>query len=381
MKLQPLLLLAFFLMCHSKGEEYLYPVGFLQEKDKNVSLFLLYQKSLQHLELWQWNPTTGIAHKALMSSYTPAGLRMLPNNKGFSFIDEGSLRIKYFDKRSPGTIDFPYPIYDFHTIEWIDEKHAVFSAKKEDVFCIFIVHAQHRTAHCLIDIPECDCMYPQFLNNELFFIMRKKNQEFCIVKTSIVLEQYDQDLLASNEEIIKNPIIKPVIILQENAIAFLHMSSPTEGYFMEHPRFVSRREPALQFNCYRIQYSHDSWNKELLFPCAIPMRYLIDGSGTRLYESILPFLPRYTEGAIFFMHGDQSDTTAIYCYNTRTKAISATSNTPEKRDSISLFGPLDCNDQIFYGGEVNPKNESPIFQMEENGSLRVSLPHRPKMFT
>ena len=54
------------------GQEYVYPVGVLSHQQEKI--YLLYQKSLGHVELWIWDVHTKEAQKGLLSTFTPAGL-------------------------------------------------------------------------------------------------------------------------------------------------------------------------------------------------------------------------------------------------------------------------------------------------------------------
>jgi len=87
--------------------EFLYPVAQINQDGTN-KIYVMYQKSLTHVELWVWDPETKVATKGLLSSHTPVNFRLLPGNKGFSFIDNGRIKIKLFNHRSIQSID----IYD-----------------------------------------------------------------------------------------------------------------------------------------------------------------------------------------------------------------------------------------------------------------------------
>ena len=100
-------MLLFFGIINS--EEFLYPVASFNNDGQNF-IYVIYQKNVHHLELWSVNSETMIATKLLMSNFSPAGVRLLPNQAGFSFIDNGRIRVKYTNKRSPLSFDFEYPI-------------------------------------------------------------------------------------------------------------------------------------------------------------------------------------------------------------------------------------------------------------------------------
>ena len=93
-----LFLSVFFSSC---AKEFLYPVGYHPVQNK---VFVIYQKNSSHLELWEWDPFTHYSYQILFSRYSPAGFTFLPDYSGFSFIDDGLLKVKQLIKGSPRTI-------------------------------------------------------------------------------------------------------------------------------------------------------------------------------------------------------------------------------------------------------------------------------------
>ena len=79
------------------AEQFIYPVAAIDNEGKEI--LVVYQKSLDDIELWIWDSATKCAMKGLLSAYVPAGIKMLPSGAGFSFVDEGRLRVKNFYKR------------------------------------------------------------------------------------------------------------------------------------------------------------------------------------------------------------------------------------------------------------------------------------------
>src|SRR5579872_7448020 len=119
------------------SHEYLYPVAAYKTPEGASRLLLLYQKSSANIELWEWDPITKHANKALPASHTPAGVRMLPDNSGFSFIDEDRIRIKKFTKRSAKTLELREPLHSLGPVTWAEDGTGYFHAQGKKNFCIF----------------------------------------------------------------------------------------------------------------------------------------------------------------------------------------------------------------------------------------------------
>ncbi len=361
------------------SEQFLYPVASYQNTDGNTQIFLIYQPSQHHIELWRWNPTTRSACKALLSHYIPAGLTILPNNKGFSFIDQGRLRIQYFHKRSPSTLDCPYPMYDFHPPTWLDEFHCYFSAKRLDHFCIFYGDMHNKTTTCLSDNFPHDSMYPQIINDILFFIHRTPEGEHSIVQTA-----FQQPIDNENGE--KKNEVHSLLTCGKRSLAFLHMVSAGEGYFLEHPSSISRYTPSLTLQCYHFFKDEKGWREEQLFSFSIPM-YFLKESEYRLYESILPFLPRYIDQAIIFTDRkkgdsfiDETDQTELCLFDIHAKTVHQITSRYSSTFSVpqSVFSPLVVGNKIFYGGllrKPGKKNPDAFYAwIDDEGSMHTQLP-------
>ena len=104
MSLKKIILIAVMVCNQTLAYEYLYPVAGVKKNNERY-LYLLYQKDAIHVELFLWHEKTKIISKVLPSLCMPAGIRMLPDQKGFSFIDNGRIKLKLFNKRSPKAID------------------------------------------------------------------------------------------------------------------------------------------------------------------------------------------------------------------------------------------------------------------------------------
>ena len=229
-KIHFILMFICFFYINLKSEQFFYPVAYNQS---TKLMYIIYQKSLHLIELWTYDYENNLMQRGLLSIHSPGALRILPDGKAFSFIDQGKLRIKQTLKRSPKTINFSKPVYDIGLVEWIDNKTCYFSAKRNNHLSIFEGDTENKAITCIKEKKLSDCMYPQKIDKELFFIEQTSDNKYKIIKTD-----YLQN--SNNEEIILN---------NENCpIAFLKMLSSAEGFFISHPESINRQEKKLIFH-------------------------------------------------------------------------------------------------------------------------------------
>ena len=274
--------------------EYLYPVYV-----NDSTAFLIYQKNPYHIELWEYDRGSKQAMQLLLSRCTPAGFQILPDQRGFSFIDNGVIKIKSFLKRSARSLELDAPIYQLELLHWIDERHFYASGRYQDIFGIFQIDYDGTVLPlCLSD--EIDSMYPQKIDNILFYIERDSQWGYSVCKVPYspidgdsfkdrVTHYYDQNVVAQK-----------IISFDENPITFLKMVSQTEGFLVGHPPAVSRADREIPFDYYRIRLDADDWHVEKIFSFIIKGELLLLGSPLRLYESLLPLLPRHDGSTIIY---------------------------------------------------------------------------------
>ena len=111
--------------CIAKSAVYRYPVAVLSDK---THALVLSQQNQNELELFLYDCSNQTYQKILSSRYLPSGVRLLPDESGFSFIDDGILCIKRFDKRSAHMIDPGEPLYNIEYIHWFDNEYCYFHA-------------------------------------------------------------------------------------------------------------------------------------------------------------------------------------------------------------------------------------------------------------
>ena len=339
---------ALFSFCFLPAIEYTYPVACL---DDGVTILFIHQLSTTRIQLFQLNTQTDQIEPILWSLFNPAAMQLLPDRSGFSFIDNGRLRIKRFNKRSPKAIDFSEPLFNINSLCWLDSNSCYCSAQQGNAMALFELH-DDGTARCLAHDKKKDFLYPQKIDNHLFYIERDKNNNVSSCAHHIMQMTYPKDERHAQARMIINFNDKP--------IAFLDMKSYQEGFVLEHNQIVDSRNENLLFLYHRIIKKERVWKKELLFSFSIPAYLLIQGNQEQLHESILPLLPRSIDNKIYFVDNSMSATSHLELY-----AYDMSRNAQEKvilptEHEGHVFVPMLCGDEIYYGGTKHPEN-SPLF--------------------
>lgn len=401
------------LLCASSAtilaEEFLYPVATFV-RDGKAHVYLLYQKSLRHIELWDWDVTTKQVNKALLSTFTPAGLKLLPDNQGFSFVDSGRIRVKHPDKRSPKSLDIYTPIYDISLLEWIDAQRCYFSAKEQDHYSIFEL-AVRGDVQRLVGCSGFDCMYPQKQNNSLFFIERAQwvrfrnyqimhapypevaydttnnfnDSEHFAERAQQLMHQEEDDAEKKQAALVPYEACTPLIDYGRKPIAFLHMVSAEEGFVLSHPHEVDFQDARIDFEYDRIVLTTKGWQRHHLFEFSIPSHLLFANSSSCLYESLLPLLPRLYDGVLYFVDCKEDaayNNLNLYAYQLADHNVIQLSTATCINQLF--FAPLKVGQKLFYGGSVIPADEDgghdlpsllPGMWIDQQGSTCFDLPY------
>ena len=120
---------------------------------------------------------------------------------------------------------------------------------------------------------------------------------------------------------------------------------------ISYPENLLKKNHSVPFEYYRIVRSKEGWEKSLLFTFTIPTSLL--AGKDRLYESILPLLPRTCQSGIYYVDSSQTSFLGIYHHDFETQ---------EKRclvesKSQHLLGILDHYSGIAYGGQLGGEVE------------------------
>jgi len=324
-----ILILNYFNLFGWQCIEYQYPVAGIDEE----SIFVIHQKGLSDLELWRYFWQDNRYEKCLDWHFIPSGLKILPNREGFSFIDSGRLRIKKFLKRSPCSIEFEQPISSFGEINWVNQYECYFSARQSDYTAIFYGNVQNGEIKCLHQAKKAACLSPRMVSNQLFYIERNDLDRSCKI--------YTVDLNGSFQ--------KPELMIDCNYQQVLHlqMISKECGFYVEHMPYINEELEEIHFNVYKLELS-DKWLNTRLFQFVIPGQYLLGEN--RLYESIIPFLPRVEKTALYFADIKRNQAKEYDSSLKKCDLISGKIFDISLQDSGNLlFAPLIWQEKIFYG--------------------------------
>lgn len=341
-----------FICC--ADQEFIYPVTYFENRDSSITILLLHQRSLYSVDLWLMNEKNKEAKKINLGFHLPSNLKLLPDLTGFSFFYKQKLCLKSFGKRNFKKIYFFEPIYDIGSIEWIDNLNCYFSAKKNNKFCIFQSNVKDQKIICIHKVENFEnssfeCMYPQRIENDLFYIERQTHENFRTKKLRYKIVKTNYDINSTKS-------IETILDLKHSSIAFLKMNSRHDGYFIEHPNTIEKDEKTLLFTCHYFYKNNDQWQNEELFNFYLPSFYLFNVN-YRLYESILPFLPKYSSKKIIFCscHEEDDSKVDIYSYDLVKKYIEKKTNA---QNGQIFFSPIIIGDKVFYGTNFLKSNST-----------------------
>lgn len=376
------------------AREYLYPVASVKRESGQYKIYLMHQISSKRAELLEWDPESKVVTQALTTFTAPCGIKILPDNSGYSFIDQGQLYLKLFFKRSAQKIDISEPLYNIEVVEWIDQNLCYFSAKSHEQIKIYLL-SRFGNLHILAQSDNADCMYPQKIDSTVFYIERSFNKK----KYSIRAIPYWPDLPATHEsQEAHTPCAQTIFQSGDQAIAFLHMTSITQGFFIGYPDTIHTKNT--QTDCLTLSYNkisydnmHDLWISEKLFDFSVPLDLILPHSKYRLYESLLPLLPRHTPSGIYYCdcsdrskelkvgyrnHGGtwyEAQPIKMYFYSFDTKTTSIETSASE---SFDVLAPLIVENKLLYGHSVATLSHNSLpsgMWRNTQGQVCYEIPH------
>lgn len=342
--------------------EFLYPVAQIDEEN----LLILHQKSFDDIELWRWNKNEKIAFKELSSIFLPSFIQLLPSKSACSFVDRGRIKIKYFAKRTPRSIDIYEPISAISGITWLDDEHFYFVGKHEGNFKIFLcnISDHHCIISCLSNLNDnLDYLYPQKINNFLFCITKDRSKEYAICKLEWNPKIYKNELLVvmqarhekfeqCDETLVNASSSKIVLLKSLKPLCFLHMQDQNFGFVLEFDHENQQTE-LFTFSCCKLEKElNQAWSINKLFDFQLPKNLFVGSEHEKIYESIFPFLPIYAPDFIYFVHFDQDiQACQIMRYNRNLKMVeNITQNFVRSSLLLSnFFAPFLVNDLIYAG--------------------------------
>lgn len=376
------------------SREYLYPVAAIEHSDGSAMVYVLHQISPTQTSLLLWNPETQETFRGLSAAFSPAGFTLLPQKNGFSFIDEGRIRIKYFEKRAPRAIDLYEPLSTITLVHWIDNNRMYLSAQKDGRYGIFQVSVCGDVVTLCAD-QDYDYQYPCKIGDQLFFCRRScSDQRYTIMSIpypALEIKNYgfnDIDdvesrmtALISGEHTstdtrtIVPPVQTELCDLQQSSAIFLNMVSATQGFYIEHSRLLEPGQTIIDFHYHRIYYELGAWKNELIFSFSLPYLLFKEGGEKRCYESILPFIPRHIKNKIYFSDFSEcGHIIELKSYDTATHEVTKISNATEEEE---LFAPLSIGQNLCFGGLLTEKKTAHCKFVVKNGKLAIDLPVVP----
>lgn len=351
------------------SEAFLYPVSVVSDQNGQSFICVLQQKSPDSLSLFFWDPGKDVSFRALSPAFIPAGFTLLPDKNGFSFIDNGRIRVKLFEKRSPRSLELYTPLTNITKVSWIDNETFYASAQKGKNYGIFQINIRGEVATIVLR-DGVDCLYPCKVGKWLFYIERTKNYpSHRVVKVAYPLnlkenafqsfqERIDALMSGDNEHeeyAVQEEDVQSVYEMKTNSpVIFLYMTSKNEGYFIKHSKKIDSKALAIRFFYYQIQRNAQTnvWKKTQLFSFLIPFHLLSPQSENRLYESILPFVPYHYLDSVYYSSSssyEESCSLDIYCYSLSAKNITRKTFS---HDGEYFFSPLVVGQKVFYGGTM-----------------------------
>jgi len=287
--------------------EYFYPVHTFKG-DNGHMVLLMRQDTQKHMQLWLWSSATNQYEKLLSSQFNPVAVQLLPDNSGFSFMDNGLIKVKSFEKRSPKTIEIYEPIYDINFVNWIDQTHCYFHAKYGNRYGIYQVDLEG-TLMPIITSKTYDCLYPQKVGTQLFFIERDLENNHRIVATkypALVHTHMSADQIfmeyEKKDQFKKLPETREtecVINFGQQYIAFLSMISEHEGFAVGYPAKIESNDETICFQFYHMKKVMGVWKREELFTFRLLTKLIFDDNYS-LCENLLYLLPLACKYGIYF---------------------------------------------------------------------------------
>lgn len=376
--------------------EYVYPVAQLDEQN----LLILYQKSMDDLELWIWNRDQKLAFKELSSVFLPTSVQLLPSKTAYSFIDRGRIRVKSLKKRAPRAIDIYEPIHAIISMTWINDEQFYFVGKHEDTFNIFFCDTTDRSSRifCLNNFDDyINYSYPCKINQSLFCITRNLQEQYSIVRLSWDPKPYQEVLCskiklrqiqvqenglrgfyASFTSLNANPSESDILLTQVKPLCFLSMQNEQMGFVLE---LEGQDNEVLEFTCCKVETGSgldNDWKLSKLFNFQLPKKILVGSQPERIYESIHPFLPVYTSDWIYFVNYQaEANQCSVQRYNRSTQTVElSTSSQSSLREIAYVFAPYLVDNRLYCGMSTMPnfRNSSLLSIDQMTGLLRCQLP-------
>ncbi len=336
-------------------EQIIYPIASDGQK-----IYLIYQKKPNQKEIWAFDLQQNESFKSLFATCTPSAIKLLPDLVGFSFIQDGQLRVKYFHKRSPKRVAFNLSLKDFHSVEWLDVQQCYFSARRLHKNLIMIGEINQAEIHVIMEDCFGDALFPQKIDENLYYV-RKVNDRHSIIKTKFLNPFVNED-----EQVLDFLPDDDDLLLFDagfNKILGFKMIDQNCGYLVIMPENLS--DEFIKFSYHKICYNSNrafadpvlakNWHEKHLFDFVLNKNILANNSN-HLDQIVEIFWPEHcqvldhdkniaTEN-IFFTSTSNNGTMNIFKYNLVSSQISQLTNA--RMDEHALR-PILVGNKIYYG--------------------------------
>ena len=347
------------------AQEFIYPVVKLDEQN----IFVIHQKSIHDVSLFLWNTESKIATKELSSIFLPSYIKILPQKMAFSFIDQGRIRIKQFQKRAPKTIDISEPVHSIISMDWVSDEQFYFVAKYKKNYKIFLcelLDLSYQLFH-MTNFDNVDYIYPCKVQDRLFCISKNTKSQYSVIELPWNPTLYGKP---------RNHQDQNSIFESQEPLCFLHMKNATEGYFLKNNNAISQDEKCLYFTCCRCKKADNAWHIDDLFVFKLPKSYVTGDYQERAYESIYPFLPNYDHSEyIFFVNYSLGGQCFVNRYEIKT-GITQEQLIRRMPGDVGFLAPIILKDTVFHGLIVSSKiSTRSTFEMnQQSGFFDLNLP-------
>lgn len=277
--------------------QYIYPVAFCPYTKCLLTLVQTHNGS----QLFAWDTQTHAYNQLLWSEYTPVSISLIPGGIGFSFIDNGLIKVKQYLKKSAKTVLLELPIEHITQIHWLDNQTFYAHGYYHNRYCIVRITTDGNVTFLKKDT-HVDYTYPQKVGDLLFYIQHAHaSNTYEVCYTGYKNPSYQENIFSLSD-------VQPL---------FLHMQSETEGFFVSKDEMQVGKCQNERFRCFRFWKNETSWTYNWLFDFELPRELLV--GEYRLYESLLPLLPYYNGDHIFFLSLVNHTFLSLYKYTISTQ--------------------------------------------------------------
>jgi hypothetical protein len=346
---------------------FIYPIAAFRQNGK---IFFCYacQKSLQNLELIVCSDALKYVGHVCDASYNCAGACVSPDEAKIAFIDQGRIRICVLCTNVVFSLDFNQPLYCINSVCWQNNESCYFCAKQYGFYGVFEVDMSGNISTILAN-SQADYLYPQKVDTQLFAIKRiriKSGYRYqviqCPFRKAENIQQDIVDIFFGQEGSVEISTIgdTETIVGEKSEVVIVHCGSQIAlslsmidqacGFFVR-PVPVTANSTTTSFSCYLFYNAHGKWCMKEAFQFSVPSLFLF--GSTRLHESILPFIPRYFDGGLYYASAHETSNLALYVYQLSTDKISTVYAT----DKDHCFAPFVCGEKILHGSiAISEKN-------------------------